>query len=120
MQQEKLLPDGREKFIKKRKRCRLHRKMGAKIECFGFAEAKFGGDKKMRDISPEIENLQFEMMIKLGADKRIEVACEMFAAARGLIIESLPKDLSAKEFKKQLYFSTYGEHLPEDFFRVEN
>ena len=73
----------------------------------------------MKDTSPEIENLQFEMMLKLGADKRIEMACEMFAAARVFIIESLPKDLSEKEFKKQLYFLTYGEPLPADFFKDE-
>lgn len=71
----------------------------------------------MKDTSAEIEKLQFEMMMKLGADKRIEMACEMFAAARGLIIESLPKDLSDREFKKQLYYRTYGERLPADFFK---
>jgi hypothetical protein len=74
----------------------------------------------MKDTSPEIEKLQFEMMMKLGATKRIELACEMFMAARELIIASLPKDLSEREFKKQLYYRTYGEHLPEDFFKDED
>ncbi|MGI8468636.1 MAG: hypothetical protein ACR2N3_09295 [Pyrinomonadaceae bacterium] len=73
----------------------------------------------MKDTSPEIEKLQFEMMIKLGANKRIEMACEMFTAARDLIVESLPKNLSEREFKKQLYYHTYGEHLPADFFKDE-
>lgn len=71
----------------------------------------------MKGTSPEIEQLQFEMMMKLGANRRIEMACEMFAAARAMIIESLPQDLPEKEFKKQLYYRTYGEHLPEDFFK---
>ena len=71
----------------------------------------------MNDTSPEIEQLQFEMMMKLGANKRIELACEMFMAVREMIISSLPKDLSEKELKKQIYFRTYGEHLPEDFFK---
>jgi hypothetical protein len=73
----------------------------------------------MKDTSPEMEKMQFEMMIKLGASKRIALGCEMFMAARQLIIESLPKDLPEKEFKKQLYYRTYGEHLPDDFFKDE-
>jgi hypothetical protein len=66
-----------------------------------------------------MEKIQFEMMMKLGATRRIELACEMFMAARRLIIKSLPEDLPAREFKKQLYYRTYGEHLPEDFFKDE-
>ena len=73
----------------------------------------------MKDTSPEIEKLQFEMMLKLGANKRIELGCEMFMAARELIIASLPKDLSKREFKRQIYYRTYGEHLPDDFFKNE-
>jgi hypothetical protein len=73
----------------------------------------------MKDTSPEMEKMQFEMMMKLGASKRIALACEMFMAARKLIIESLPEDLTEKEFKKQLYYRTYGEPLPEDFFKDE-
>lgn len=71
----------------------------------------------MIDTSPKIEKLQFEMMMKLSSNQRIGYACEMFMAVCGLIINSLPKNLTEKEFKKQLYFRTYGEHLPEDFFK---
>ena len=74
----------------------------------------------MKDTSPEMERMQFEMMMKLGANKRIALGCEMFMAARQLIIESLPKDLPEREFKKQLYYRTYGEPLPEDFFKDED
>ena len=74
----------------------------------------------MNDTSPEMEKMQFEMMMKFSSDKRIRLGCEMFMAARALIISSLPKDLSEKEFKKQLYFCTYGEHLPKDFFKDED
>lgn len=70
----------------------------------------------MRDTTAEISRIQFEMMKKLSSNRRIELACEMFQTAREMIIASLPKDLSEKEFKRQLYFRTYGEHLPEDFF----
>jgi len=70
----------------------------------------------MTDTPKEIRRKQLEMMKKLSPDRRIELACEMFQTARDLIIASLPKDLSEEEFKRQLYFRTYGEHLPEDFF----
>lgn len=73
----------------------------------------------MKDTPADIRRLQFEMMNKLSANRRIELACEMFQTAREMIIASLPKNLSEKEFKKQLYFRTYGEHLPEDFFKDE-
>ena len=70
----------------------------------------------MNDTPIEIRRLQFEMMSKLSTNRRLELACEMFQTAREMIIASLPKNLSEQEFKKQLYFRTYGEHLPEDFF----
>ncbi len=73
----------------------------------------------MRDTTAEMSRIQFEMMKKLSSNRRIELACEMFQTAREMIIASLPKDLSEKEFKRQLYFRTYGEHLPEDFFKDE-
>ncbi len=70
----------------------------------------------MNDTPPEIRRLQFEMMRKLALERRIELACEMFQTAREMIVASLPTDLSEREFKSQLYFRTYGEPLPEDFF----
>ena len=71
----------------------------------------------MNDTPAEIRRIQFEMMSKLSTTRRIELACEMFQTAREMIIASLPPNLTKKEFKKQLYFRTYGEHLPEDFFK---
>jgi len=73
----------------------------------------------MKDTSPEIEKLQIEMMINFSPEKRIALGCEMFMAARELIIASLPKNLSEREFKKQYYQKMYGEPLPADFFKDE-
>jgi len=73
----------------------------------------------MNDTSPEIERMQIEMMISFSPNKRIALGCEMFMAARELIIASLPKNLSEREFKKQYYQKMYGEPLPADFFRDE-
>lgn len=74
----------------------------------------------MNDTSPEMEKMQFEMMMKFSPNKRIKLGCEMFMAARELILSSLPKDLPEKEVKKQLYFRLYGEALPADFFDRED
>ena len=72
---------------------------------------------KLKDTSPEIEKIQFELMMRKTPNERIALACEMFMSARESFLASLPKDLSEKEIKKQLYFRTYGEPLPDDFFR---
>ena len=71
----------------------------------------------MNDTTPEIEKIQFELMMKKTPNERIALSCEMFMSARELFLASLPKDLSEKEIKKRLYFRTYGEHLPNDFFK---
>ena len=70
----------------------------------------------MTDTTREIEEMQNELWMKKTPQERARFASAMFAAGRRAVIASLPKDLSDKEFKKQLYFRTYGEHLPDDFF----
>jgi len=77
----------------------------------------FEGNLKMKDTSPEIEKMQFEMMMKFDPNKRIELGCEMFMAARSLILASLPENLSERDLKKRYYEQMYGEHLPADFFK---
>lgn len=54
-------------------------------------------DFLMNDTSLEIEQIRFEMMMKLGAEKRIELASEMYMAARESIIASLPSRLSDED-----------------------
>jgi hypothetical protein len=71
----------------------------------------------MNDTSSEISEVQFEMMMNLGANRPIELASEMFMAARGMMISSMPSGLSAAEVKRRVYFLTYGEHLPDDVFK---
>lgn len=70
----------------------------------------------MTDTTREIEKMQNELWMKKTPQERARFASAMFAAGRRAVIASLPKDLSEKEFKKQLFYRTYGEHLPEDFF----
>ena len=71
----------------------------------------------MTDTTLEIEELQNDLWMKKTPQERARFASAMFAAGRNTIIASLPKDLSEKEFKKQLFYRTYGEHLPDDFFK---
>ncbi len=71
----------------------------------------------MTDTTREIEEMQNELWMKKTPQERARFASAMFTAGRKTVIASLPKDLSEKEFKKQLYYRTYGEHLPDDFFK---
>jgi hypothetical protein len=74
----------------------------------------------LMDTTREMEELQNELWMKKTPQERARFASGMFASARRVIIASLPPNLSDKEFKQQLYFRTYGEHLPDDFFDREN
>lgn len=71
----------------------------------------------MLDTTREIEELQNELWMRKTPQERAKFASTMFAAGRKAIIASLPKALSEKEITKQIYFRTYGEHLPDDFFK---
>ncbi|MEP6903156.1 MAG: hypothetical protein ABJA66_15515 [Actinomycetota bacterium] len=71
----------------------------------------------LTDTTREIEEMQNELWMKKTPQERARFASAMFAAGRKAVIASLPKDLSDEEFKKQMYFRLYGEHLPEDFFK---
>ncbi len=73
----------------------------------------------LSDTIKEIEEMQNELWMKCNTGERAEFMFGMFATARQVIIASLPKDLSEKEFKKQLFERTYGEPLPADFFKDE-
>jgi len=66
----------------------------------------------------KIEN-DFDVVMSLSGSERLTIGMAMFSEHRHQIIESLPKDLSEREFKKQLYYQTYDKHLPADFFKDE-
>ena len=74
----------------------------------------------LNDTTKEIEELQNELWMKRTPQERARFASALFAAVRDAIVASLPKDLSEREFKRQLYYRTYGEPLPEDFFEQED
>jgi hypothetical protein len=70
----------------------------------------------MTDTTREVEELQNDLWMKRTPQERARFAAAMFAAGRDAVIASLPKNLSHEELKRQLYYRTYGEHLPDDFF----
>lgn len=74
----------------------------------------------LNDTTKEIEELQNKLWMERSTTERAEFMFGMFATARRIILASLPKDLSERELKKQVYYRTYGEPLPEDFFKDEN
>ena len=73
----------------------------------------------MNDTSSKIEQLQFEMMMKLGPAKRIELASEMYMAARESIFASLPSYLSEKERRMAFVEKMYGKEFAVGFFSEE-
>ncbi|MEQ1764032.1 MAG: hypothetical protein ABL984_12920 [Pyrinomonadaceae bacterium] len=74
-------------------------------------EERLGEYRKLGDDEREIATLSPKEWELLAPD--------LFAEFRRGIIASLPKDLPEREFKRQLYFRTYGETLPDDYFKDE-
>ena len=73
----------------------------------------------LMDTTREIEEMQNRLWMERSVIDRAKFMFGMFATARRTMIASLPKDLSERELKEQIYFRTYGEHLPADFFKDE-
>ena len=73
----------------------------------------------LNDTTKKIEDIQNDLWMKRSTPERAEFLFGMFATARHLMIASLPKDLSERELKKQIYEWTYGESLPANFFKDE-
>lgn len=70
----------------------------------------------MDDTTREIEELQNELWMKKTPQERTRFASRMFTANRRVILASFPEGLSDEEIKRRLFYRTYGEHLPDDFF----
>jgi len=71
------------------------------------------------DTTREMEEMQNDLWMKRTTEERAKFMFGMFATARKMLINSLPKDLPPRELKKQIYERTYGEPLPADFFKDE-
>jgi len=69
-----------------------------------------------KDTTREIDALQNELWMKRTPQERARFAAEMFATSRGIVLASLPDGLSERELQDEVFFRTYGYHLPADFF----
>ncbi|MFM9905443.1 MAG: hypothetical protein ACKVQJ_12845 [Pyrinomonadaceae bacterium] len=74
----------------------------------------------MNDTSPEIEHKQFEMMMSLGSERRLELACEMYMAARSHIFNSLPADMTGPARKRAFVDKMYGKEFAGELFNDED
>lgn len=74
-------------------------------------------DTVITDTSTEMRRLQHDLMMRLGTNRRVELAAEMHMAARAMIVSSMPAGASEKEIKREIFRKTYGEELPGDFFK---
>lgn len=70
----------------------------------------------MNDTTPEIERLQYQMMRDLGSTRRIELACEMYMAARQSILLSLSSVSSDVERRKLFVEKMYGVEFSNQLF----
>lgn len=70
----------------------------------------------MNDTSSEIEKKQFEMMMSLGPKRRIELACEMYMAARASVLATLPENLSENDRRKAFVDKMYGPEFSHALF----
>ena len=61
----------------------------------------------------------FHSIMSLAPQEPASISSAMSAEVRQRIVDSLPIGLPLGEFKRELYFRTYGEHLPDDYFRDE-
>ena len=67
----------------------------------------------MNDTPRDIEDKFREMIMARSGAERLIMGCQMFDAARAIIIASLPKDLPEDEFKRQLFERIYGASMEE-------
>ncbi len=67
----------------------------------------------MNDTSPEIQKRLTEKYMSLSGFERVQIGSSMFESAKKIAEYSLPKDLSEKEKKIQLFLRFYGHEFSE-------
>ncbi|HNI89351.1 MAG TPA: hypothetical protein PKX55_14425 [Leptospiraceae bacterium] len=67
----------------------------------------------MNDTSPEIESMLRKKYMSLSGWERVQIGSSMFDAAKKIVEYSLPKNLSEKEKKIQMFLRFYGHEFSE-------
>jgi len=65
-------------------------------------------NRENSDTSPEIKKMVFDMMMARSGEERFIMGAQMFDDARAMVLASLPKDLSPREVRRQLFERLYG------------
>ncbi len=67
----------------------------------------------VRDTAAEINQIMFARMMALSGAERIAMGCDIFDAARAMVVASLPEGLSDAERRRLIFKRIYAEELPE-------
>lgn len=67
----------------------------------------------MNDTSPEIQKKIEEIYKNKSGEEKLLIALSMFETARELVIASLPKELSEKERRRELFLRFYGNDFSQ-------
>ena len=66
---------------------------------------------KMNDTSLEIEEKLDEIYQGKSGEEKLLIALRMFETARELVISSLPKNLSNKDIRREIFLRFYGDEF---------
>ena len=70
----------------------------------------------MNDTSPEVAALMREMLMARSGTERVLMGCEMFDAARTIVLASFPPGLPEIEVKRLLCERFYGNEVDVEAF----
>jgi hypothetical protein len=70
----------------------------------------------MNDTPPEVTALMHEMLMARSGAERVLMCCEMFDAARAIVLASFPPGLPDIEVKRRLCERFYGNEVDVDAF----
>jgi len=62
----------------------------------------------MNDTAPEIQDKIDDIYKNKTGEEKLLIALSMFETARELVISSLPKNLSDRDLRKELFLRFYG------------
>lgn len=54
------------------------------------------------DTSPEAEAIYWELLMKRSGEERVRMACDMFQAARRLILAALPSETASSPIERRV------------------
>lgn len=73
---------------------------------------------RLADTTPEVQARFQRLLMERSGEERVRMACDMFQAARRLILAALPSEIAADPTERRvaLFVRTYRNELDEAFF----